>query len=176
MAARSWGHVFLECFARNINPFLWEMLCKDGSSKCLGSIVLMETRCGNDRVSEQLLFIPHICDFRAHHSKAQSFSPSSLPSHLSFEHHVHHQELGHHGGHCSVCTWGTQGPGWGSQLTCMGPGRLMLTGQSSRNLCYPILMWKVPVLQHLDVYKRFVLQSLVQDTCIKAITKNASGS
>lgn len=53
---------------------------------------------------------------------------------------------------------------------------VVLTGQSSRNLCYPIFMWKVPVLQHLNVYKRFVLQSLVLDTCIKAITKNASGS
>lgn len=90
---------FWECVARNINVFLWEMLCKDGSSKCLGNIVLMETRRGNGRVSEQLLFLPRICDFRVHHLKAQSFSPSSLPSNLSFEHHIRHQELGCHGGH-----------------------------------------------------------------------------
>lgn len=38
---------FGECVARNINVFLWDMLCKDGSSKCLGNIVLMETRRGN---------------------------------------------------------------------------------------------------------------------------------
>lgn len=48
MEAGNWGHVFLEHVARNINPFLREMLCKDGSCECLGNIVLMETRCRND--------------------------------------------------------------------------------------------------------------------------------
>lgn len=64
MAAGNWGHVFLEHVARNINPFLWEMLCKDVSASCerLGNIVLMETECKNDWVSEQLLFLPYICD------------------------------------------------------------------------------------------------------------------
>lgn len=65
MAAGSWGRVFLECVARNINPFLSEMLCEDGSNKCLGNIVLIETRHGNDQVSEQLLFLPHICEFQS---------------------------------------------------------------------------------------------------------------
>lgn len=51
-----------------------------------------------------------------------------------------------------------------------------MTGESSSNLSYLILKLKVPVLQHLNVYKRFLLQSLMLDTHIKAITKNASGS
>lgn len=94
MAAGSWGRIFLEHVARNINPFLWEMLCKDDSSKCLGNIVLVETRCWSDQVSEQLLFLSHIC-------KEATFlrlSPSLLPHyHLSFVHHIHHQEQEHPG-------------------------------------------------------------------------------
>lgn len=64
MAAGSGGRGFLEHVARNINPFLWEMLCKDDSSKCLGNIVLMETRHWSDQVLEQLLYLPLICDFQ----------------------------------------------------------------------------------------------------------------
>lgn len=74
------GHV-----ATNINAFLWEMLCKGGSGEWLGSIVLMETRCRNDRVSEQLLLLPTSVTCRAHLPKALSFSPSSSPAVLSFE-------------------------------------------------------------------------------------------
>lgn len=57
----------------------------------------------------------------------------------------------------------------------MGPrqAEIVLTGQRSSNLCCLILKGRVPVLQHLNVY---MLHSLMLDTHIKAITKNASGS
>lgn len=41
-------------------------------------------------------------------------------------------------------------------------------------ICYQILKWKVSVLQHLNIYRRFLLHSLMLDAYIKAITKNTS--
>lgn len=57
----------------------------------------------------------------------------------------------------------------------MGPrqAEVVLTGQSSSSLCCLLLQGRVPVLQHLNVQ---VLHSLMLDTHIQAITKNASGS
>lgn len=40
--------------------------------------------------------------------------------------------------------------------------------------CYWILEWKASVLQHLNIYRRFLLHSLMLDAHIKAITQNTS--
>lgn len=41
-------------------------------------------------------------------------------------------------------------------------------------ICYWILKWKVSVLQHLNIYRRFLMHSWLLDAHIKAITKNIS--
>lgn len=124
---------FLEHVARNINPFLWEMLCKDDSSKCLGNIVLMERRWERSGLRTTLISSSHLWLSEA---TILRLSPSLLPHYrLNFEHHVCHQAQEHPGTLQSlhmgeIRTWKRKP----ADLHGIQAGWSCVTGQSSSNL------------------------------------------